>query len=115
MMECIRDEIVWHTYTYTLDGKPFGFAQWRKQGEAAEFHSTTYQSTRSALTISNGIFQEIKKDMEQAGCTHVVVLDKNEHVDAKRLRYWKFMGFNKAGICEGYTLAVQGVSCQQSQ
>ena len=115
MMECTRAEEVWHTYMYTLDGKPFGYAKWRKQGEAAEFHNEMYQHTRSALTISREIFEDIKRDMQQAGCTHVVVADKNENVDAKRLHYWKFMGFDKAGICEGYTFAVMGVSCQQSQ
>lgn len=109
MMECKVGKVVWHTYEYTLDGAPFGFAQWRKQGTEAEFHNKMYQTSPRALLRSRAIFQELKAEMASAGCTCVVVTDLIENVDEMRMRYWKFMGFKEFGEHEGYKFAVQGV------
>ena len=112
MIECKRGEEVWHTYTYLRDGAPFGYAKWRKVQDAAELHNEMYQTSKSALKLSRHLFQEIMKDMAQAGCTHVVVADTNENVTEARLKYWRFMGFDLGGCALGYTFAVQGVTCQ---
>lgn len=110
MMDCNKGLEVWHTYDYTLDGKPFGFAKWRKLGDSAEFHNFMYQTSISALKRSRELFQEIKRDMAAGGCTCVVVTDTNENVDETRLKYWKFMGFIHGGEHEGYKFAVMGVA-----
>jgi hypothetical protein len=113
MTECQRSIEVWHTYTYTRNGKPFGAAKWRKQGNAAEFHNEMYQSGKSALVESRALFQKIKEDMALAGCECIVVSDRDEYVNAARLKYWRFMGFRDGGSVMGYTFSVQGVTCQQ--
>jgi len=109
-LTCETGKVVWHTYDFHLDGKPFGFAQWRKQGNEAEFHNFMYSSSLSALKLSREIFNDIKHDMAAAGCTCVVVTDLVENVDSARIKYWRFMGFEIFGEHEGYKFAVQGVN-----
>lgn len=115
MIECIRSEEVWHTYMYSMGGKPLVFAKWRKQGDTAEAHNEMYQHTKSALLESRRLLnEEVMQDMALAGCKKLVVLDKNENVNATRLKYWKFMGFVTTGSVHGYTFAVMEVTCPQS-
>lgn len=108
-LTCETGKVVWHTYDFKLDGEPFGFCQWRKQGDEAEFHNFMYQSTRKALKMSRDLFNDIKHDMAAAGCTCVVVTDTIDKVDKTRMNYWRFMGFEVFGEHEGYKYAVQGV------
>lgn len=116
MIECQCFTIgPWRHYLYTKDGEPFGEAKWAKvdEAEAAELHNEMHQTTKSALVESRALFENIKKDMAEAGCKLVYVYDTDAAVDKTRLRYWRFMGFKTFGEMDGHKFAVQEVApCQ---
>lgn len=116
MIECLREIEEWHTYQYSKDGEPLVLAKWCKRGNVAEAHNHMYQSTKSALLESRRLLsEEVMPDMYRHGCSLLVVTDKNENVDATRLKYWRFMGFTVTGCTHGYTFAVMEITCPQYQ
>lgn len=102
----------WHHYHLLVDGVVVAWGKWRKDKtdpQAAEFHNETFKRTKSVLLLTRDVFQQIKFDMKQCGCSKVVVADTRDNVDKTRLKYWYFMGFKFITTVESHIAAVMEV------
>lgn len=100
----------WRHYHLLINSVVVAWGKWRKDDLdplAAEFHNETFRRTKSVLLLTKTAFEQIRRDMRDAGCTRVVVCDLTRNVDKTRRKYWKFMGFDFVTVIGDCTAAVR--------